>query len=193
VVETNSTMPPLGMPAPPFSLPDTVSGRTVTLDEAAGPRGLLVAFICNHCPYAVHGERELARIGREYVPKGVGVVAICSNDAQEYPDDSVDGCRTQAARAGFEFPYLYDETQSVAKAYRAACTPDFFLFDGSRRLYYRGRLDGTRPGQGTPDGADLRAALEALVAGRPAPVEQRPSLGCNIKWRKGAEPEYFRR
>ncbi len=192
MAETPSVMLALGTVAPAFSLPDTVSGRSLSVADVKGPRGLLVAFICNHCPYAVNLEGALSSIGKDYIAKGVGVVAISSNDAVAYPDDSAEGCRLQAIRAGFTFPYLYDESQAVAKAYKAACTPDFFLFDGAAKLYYRGQLDSSRPEKGTPDGRDMRAALDLLVAGSPAPVKQTPSLGCNIKWKPGNAPDYYR-
>ncbi len=182
----------LGSPAPSFSLPDTVSGKTLSVADVSGARGLLVAFICNHCPYAVNIEGALSTLGKDFSPRGVGFVAISSNDAVEYPDDSADGCKAQALRAGFTFPYLYDESQAVAKAYRAACTPDFFLFDGALQLYYRGQLDPSRPNTGTPDGRDMRSALDLLVAGAPAPAKQTPSLGCNIKWKPGNAPDYYR-
>jgi hypothetical protein len=150
-------------------------------------------FICNHCPAVKHVRAELARIGREYTVRGVGIVAISSNDPEAYPDDSPERMREEKAAAGYVFPYLFDGTQQVAAAYRAACTPDFFLFDADRRLVYRGQLDGSRPGSAVPvTGADLRAALDAVLAGREVPAEQRPSLGCNIKWRPGNEPAWWR-
>jgi len=181
---TPSSMLPLGTPAPPFSLPDAVSGRTVSLADFAADRGLLVMFICNHCPYVKHVRSVLAALGREYASRGVAVVAINSNDATAYPDDSPDKMREEARSAGYTFPYLVDESQDVARAYRAACTPDFFLFDAHRKLVYRGQLDGSRPGNAVaPTGSDLRAALDALLAGEPVPADQTPSLGCNIKWK----------
>ncbi|MEX2218967.1 MAG: thioredoxin family protein [Phycisphaerales bacterium] len=191
----NSTMLPLGTPAPAFALPDTVSGRTVSLADFAAGRVLLVMFICNHCPFVKHIQEELARLGRDYGAKGVGVVAISSNDVAKYPDDSPDKMREEAQRAGYTFPYLYDETQDAAKSYRAACTPDFYVFAGGRekKLVYRGQLDDSRPKSGVPvTGKDLRAALDAALAGRPAPEPQLPSIGCNIKWRPSNEPEYFK-
>jgi peroxiredoxin len=179
-----SAMLDLGTAAPPFSLPDVVSGRTITLDSFAGTKALLVMFICRHCPYVVHVQSELARIGNEYQPKGVGIVAISANDADNYPDDHPDRLKEQAAEQGFTFPYCYDESQAVAKAYQAVCTPDLFLFDADRKLVYRGQLDDTRPGKGTANGRDLRAALDAVLAGRPVDPNQRPSAGCGIKWRQ---------
>ena len=190
---TNSTMLPLGTPAPPFALPDTVSGGPMTLPEVAdGRRGLLVMFICAHCPFVIHVEEELARLGRDYASSDLGIVAISSNSVDSHPEDAPDKLKAMAGRLGFRFPYLYDESQAVAKAYTAACTPDFFLFDGEQRLAYRGRLDGSRPGNGVPvDGHDLRAAIDAVLAGNPAPTEQLPSAGCNIKWAQGNAPDYF--
>jgi peroxiredoxin len=183
-----STMRPLGSPAPAFELPDT-DGRTVSLDDVAGPAGLLVRFLSNHCPYVKHVRAELARIGADYAGRGVGVVAIGANDITRYPEDGPEGMAAVAEEYGFQFPYLWDEDQQVARAYEAACTPDLFLFDADRRLYYRGQLDDSRPGNGRPvDGADLRAALDALLDGRPAPEPQVPSMGCSIKWRPGNEP-----
>ncbi len=178
-----STMLALGTPAPDFTLPDT-DGRSVALSGFRDVPALLVMFICPHCPYVRHVRVELGRIGRDYEARGVAVVGINSNDVVAFPDDSVEGMRAEAREAGYTFPYLVDEAQEVAKAYRAACTPDLFLFDGARRLVYRGQLDESRPGSAVPvTGRDLRAALEAVLAGRPVPAEQRPSLGCNIKWK----------
>lgn len=186
----NSTMMALGTVAPDFRLPDT-EGRWVGRDDFKGRRGLLVMFICNHCPYVKHVRAELAAIGRDYLPKNVGIVAINANDAATYPPDSPEKMREEVREAGYGFPYLYDESQSVAKAYRAACTPDIFLFDGEFRLVYRGQIDATRPKSGlTADGRDLRAALDAVLAGRPVPEPQVPSIGCNIKWKVGNEPDY---
>lgn len=186
-------MLPLGTLAPTFSLPDTVSGRRISLEDvAAGNRGLLVMFICAHCPFVVHVQDELARIGRDYAPRGLGLAAISSNSVVSHPQDAPDRLRAQAKALGFRFPYFYDESQAVAKAYTAACTPDFFLFDGGNRLVYRGRLDASRPGNGVPvDGRDLRAAIDALLAGDAPPTEQLPSAGCNIKWAPGNAPQYF--
>jgi thiol-disulfide isomerase/thioredoxin len=186
---TESTMLALGTPAPSFELPDVVSGRTVSLDIFAGKRGLLVMFICPHCPYVRHIQMELGRIGREHVREGLGVVAISSNDVAQYPDDGPDGMRRQAKECGFDFPYCYDESQDVAKAYQAACTPDFFLFDAGYKLVYRGQFDSARPKNDLPvTGADLRAAIDAVLAGRAVPAEQRPSIGCNIKWKVQVMP-----
>jgi len=178
----------LGTQAPPFALPDT-EGRPVSLSHFKDSRALLVMFICNHCPYVKHVRSELARLGKDYQPKGVAVVAISSNDVGMYPDDSPEAMRREKAEAGYTFPYLYDETQSVARDYRAACTPDLFLFDAQHRLVYRGQLDDSRPGNNVPvTGKDLRAALDAYLAGTPVSRDQRPSLGCNIKWKPGNEP-----
>ena len=191
MVRTPSTMLPLGTRAPDFALPN-VDGRTVTLADAAGPRGTLVMFICNHCPFVKHVADQLAALGRDCLPRGIGVVAISSNDVSSHPADSPEQMVHEAEERGYVFPYLYDETQDVAHAYHAACTPDFFLFDGDCKLAYRGQLDASRPGSDVPvTGADLRAAIDALVAGRPVATEQRPSLGCNIKWKPGNEPAYF--
>jgi peroxiredoxin len=191
MVRTPSTMLPLGTPAPDFSLPN-VDGSTVTLADVAGAKATLVMFICNHCPFVKHVADELAALGRDYAGRGVGVVAISSNDAATHPADSPEQMVHEAEQRGYVFPYLYDETQEVAQAYHAACTPDFFLFDGSRKLVYRGQLDSSRPGNGIPvTGADLRAALDAVLAGRPVVADQIPSLGCNIKWKPGNEPPYF--
>ncbi len=190
---TPSTMVPLGSPAPDFRLPDTVSGEMVSLNSFAGKKALLVMFLSRHCPYVQHVKQELARIGRDYSGRGVGIVAISANDVADYPEDAPERLREMAREEGFCFPFCYDETQETAKAYAAACTPDFFLYDGERRLVYRGQLDDSRPGNGKPvDGRDLRAALDALLEGRPVSAEQKPSLGCNIKWKRGNEPEYFR-
>ena len=193
MVQTASTMMlPLGAQAPAFELPD-LSGRVVSLASFEGRPALLVAFICGHCPFVKHVRAGFASLAAEYQARGVAVVAIASNDVQAYPEDGPEGMAAEAKQAGYVFPYLFDETQDVAKAYGAACTPDFFLFDRERRLFYRGQMDGSRPGNGVPvTGTDLRAALDAALAGRPAPSEQRPSLGCNIKWKSGNEPGYFR-
>jgi len=191
MAETPSTMSELGTKAPDFQLPDT-EGRTVALADFEGRNALLVMFICNHCPFVKHVREELARLGREYQEKGAGVVAISSNDVVAYPADGPDAMREEKARVGYTFPYLLDETQEVAKAYGAACTPDFFLYDAQRRLAYRGQLDDSRPGNGRPvTGRDLRAALDAVLAGAPVDEEQRPSVGCNIKWKPGNAPAYF--
>jgi thiol-disulfide isomerase/thioredoxin len=194
---TPSTMLPLGTPAPPFSLPDAVSGRVFSLDSFRDAKALVVMFICNHCPFVKHVRPEIARIAREYGPRGVAFVAINSNDVERYPDDAPPKMREEAREAGYVFPYLFDESQAVAKAYRAACTPDFYVFDSSRRLVYRGQLDDSRPPGRSPapaplDGRDLRAALDAVLSGRPLPADQKPSIGCNIKWKPGNEPDYAR-
>jgi peroxiredoxin len=191
MVRTASTMLPLGTAAPDFQLPD-YDGKTVSLEQFRGGKGLLVVFMCNHCPYVKHVAPELAKIADEYQQRGVAVVGISSNDIATHPDDAPDQMKIEAAKQGYRFPYLYDADQSVAKAYRAACTPDFFLFDADLKLVYRGQMDDTRPKQGaTPHGKDLRSALDATLAGHEVPQPQRPSIGCNIKWKSGAEPEYF--
>lgn len=182
---TPSTMLPLGTKAPDFTLPDVVTGVPRSLTSLRAERATLVMFICNHCPYVKHALEGLVQLGRDYLPKGASIVAISSNDVASYPDDAPDRMAALARDAGFPFPYLYDETQAVARAYQAACTPDFFLFDGTLRLAYRGQLDDSRPGNGRPvTGADLRAALDALLAGTPVAADQIASVGCNIKWKK---------
>lgn len=174
----------LGTAAPDFALPDVVTGRTVRRDDFAGKKALLVMFICRHCPFVVHVQDELARIGREYGARDVGIVAISSNDAKAYPDDAPKSLAAQARSVGFSFPYLYDESQDVARAYGAVCTPDLFLFASDGTLAYRGQLDESRPGNDKPvNGRDLRAALDAVITGRPVPEPQVPSIGCNIKWK----------
>jgi peroxiredoxin len=188
---TPSTMSPLGATAPDFQLPDT-QGKIVSLADFQGRAALLVVFMCNHCPYVIHLRQGLAQLARDYVPRGVGMVGINANDTVNYPADSPAKMKAEAASAGYIFPYLYDESQAVAKAYRAACTPDFFLFDDRRRLVYRGQFDDSRPGNGVPvTGKDLRAALDAVLAGKPAPGQQKASMGCNIKWKAGNEPDYY--
>ena len=182
----------LGTEAPDFALPDVVSGTTVTRASFDGRRGLLVMFICRHCPFVIHVQGELARLGRDYASADVGIVAISSNDADAYPDDAPARLAEMAAELGFEFPFCHDADQSVARAYRAACTPDFYLFDQDRTLVYRGQLDGSRPGNDVPvTGTDLRSAIDAVLAGRRVAADQRPSIGCNIKWKPGNEPSYF--
>ena len=189
---TPSTMLPWGTPAPDFHLPDAVSGRPVALGDFAQKPALVVMFICNHCPYVKHLKAGLAAFARDYQAKGVGVVAISANDVADYPEDSPAKMKTEAKAAGYTFPYLFDETQAVAKAYHAACTPDLYLFDRDRKLVYRGQFDDSRPGNGRPvTGADLRAACDAVLAGRMPAAAQKPSIGCNIKWKPGNEPEYF--
>jgi peroxiredoxin len=191
MVATNSTMLPLGTKAPDFQLSDP-SGKLVKLADFQSARGLVVVFMCNHCPYVKHLRDELARLGRDYQPRGIAVVGINSNDVTNYPADSPTKMAEEARSAGYTFSYLYDATQRVAKAYRAACTPDFYLFDQDQRLVYRGQFDDSRPGNGVPvTGKDLRAAMEALLSGRPVPPAQKASLGCNIKWKPGNEPDYF--
>jgi peroxiredoxin len=182
----------LGTAAPAFRLPDaSAGGKEVGLDDFAAAPALLVVFLCNHCPFVQHVAGELAALSRDLPAMGAAMVGISSNDAAAYPADGPDAMAAEAARQGWAFPYLYDDTQAVAQAYRAACTPDFFLFDGRRRLVYRGQLDASRPGNGLPvTGADLRAAVDAVLAGRPVEEDQRPSLGCNIKWKPNMAPDY---
>lgn len=193
MVKTASTMLELGTSAPDFQLPDVVSGETVSLADFKDKSALLVMFICQHCPFVKHVQDELARLGQDYVPKNVGIVAISSNSVQTHPQDSPEHLKQMAETLGFNFPFCYDETQEVAKAYTAACTPDFFLFDGDMKLVYRGQLDDSRPGNNKPvDGKDLRGAIASVLAGEPLPADQKPSIGCNIKWTPGNEPEYFK-
>ncbi len=181
---TESAMLALGTSAPDFVLSDVVTTHQVSTQAVTGPKGMLVMFICRHCPFVKHLEKALAQLGRDYGTSGVGFVAISSNDAANYPNDAPGSLAKQATELGFTFPYLYDETQEVARAYDATCTPDFFLFDGGLKLVYRGQFDDSRPGIGIPvTGRDLRAALDALIAGTPISPEQRPSIGCNIKWK----------
>jgi peroxiredoxin len=184
MARTESTMLELGTQAPQFRLCDVVSGREVALDDFEDKKALLVMFICRHCPYVKHVQQELARLGEDYAGSDAAIVAISSNDAVAYPDDSPESLREMATQLGFRFPLLYDETQEVGRAYAAACTPDFFLFDSARKLAYRGQLDDSRPSNGKPvTGADLRAAIDALLEGRTVDPNQKPSLGCNIKWK----------
>ena len=181
---TPSTMLALGTKAPDFSLPEVVSGKTISLKSFSGKEALLVMFICRHCPYVEHVQDELARLGRDYAGKSVGIVAISSNDAANYPEDAPKNLKEMAKRLGLVFPYCYDESQEVARAYEVACTPDFFLFDKDRALIYRGQLDESRPGNNKPlNGKDLRAALDAVLSGCPVSADQKPSVGCNIKWK----------
>ncbi len=185
---TPSTMPELGRPAPDFALLEPVTGKQLGLADFLG-KPLLVTFICNHCPYVKLIRGELARFGRDYLPRGLAIVAINANDVANYPDDSPERMIAEVSDVGYTFPYLFDETQTVARAFEAACTPDFFLYDADHRLYYRGQFDDARPNSTTPvTGADLRAAADALLAGQSAPQEQKPSIGCNIKWKPGNEP-----
>lgn len=191
MVKTASTMLPLGTVAPDFSLVN-VDGTTVSLHDFDAAPALLVIFMCNHCPYVIHVAPELARLTAEYQQRGVAVVGINSNDTAKYPQDSPEQMVHEAEQRGYTFAYLFDEDQEVAKQYRAACTPDFFLFDSQRRLVYRGQMDDSRPNSGIPlTGRDLRAALDAVLANQPVAETQTPSLGCNIKWKAGNEPEYF--
>jgi peroxiredoxin len=181
----------LGTQAPDFRLSDVVSGQIISLENFAAKSGLLVMFICRHCPYVKHVQSEIARIGRDYQSRDIGIVAISSNDGEQYPDDAPESLKSMAQELGFTFPFCYDESQAVAKAYGASCTPDFFLFDQDRKLVYRGQLDDSRPKNNLPvTGHDLRAALDALLAGQPISQQQRASLGCNIKWKPGNEPAY---
>jgi peroxiredoxin len=192
MVMVESTMLPLGTPAPAFELTDVVSGQVISLDTFAASKALIVMFICAHCPFVKHVQQELAKLGRDYVMRGVGIVAISANSAQTHPQDAPEQLKAMAQSLGFNFPYCYDETQAVAKAYTAACTPDFFLFDADKKLVYRGQLDDSRPSNGLPvTGADLRAALDAVLAHQPVSAQQKPSIGCNIKWKPGQAPAYF--
>ena len=189
--ETPSLMIDIGTQLPSFALPD-YNGRIVSDADVAGSKALLVAFICNHCPFVRHIRQEFARFAKEYQARGLKIVAIASNDTKEFPEDGPEGMKQEAEEVGYTFPYLFDEKQQVARAFRAACTPDLFLFDGGRKLVYRGQFDGSRPKSSVPvTGADLRAAADAVLTGKPVPETQRPSIGCNIKWSPGNAPEYF--
>lgn len=189
---TPSTMLPLGTPAPDFALRNAVDDRLVSTADVAHAPALLVMFICNHCPYVIHVRDELTRLANEWMPKGLAVVAINANAVETHPQDGPEEMRKLATELGWRFPFLFDDTQQVAKAYRAACTPDFFLFDRERKLAYRGQLDQSRPGSGVPvTGRDLRAAIQAVMSGQPVGGEQTPSVGCSIKWR-GGPPDYLR-
>ncbi|MBW4644087.1 MAG: thioredoxin family protein [Goleter apudmare HA4340-LM2] len=189
---TASTMLPLGTQAPDFHLPEVVSGETISLSNFADKKALLVMFICRHCPFVKHVQEQLALLGKNYYDSDLGIVAISANDAQNYPDDAPESLQVMVKELGFKFPLCYDETQETAKAYTAACTPDFFVFNHGRKLVYRGQLDDSRPSNGKPvTGADLRAAIEAVLADKPMIDEQKPSVGCNIKWKSGNEPSYF--
>ena len=184
MAQTASTMLALGTIAPDFALTDVVSGKTVSRDDFRGKKALLVMFICAHCPFVKHIEKDLAKLGKDYATQSLGIVAISSNDVTTHPADSPAGLKQQAESFGFDFPYLYDETQSAARAYDAACTPDFYLFDADFHLAYRGQFDASRPGNGVPvTGKDLRAAIDSVLAGKPVPAHQNPSIGCNIKWK----------
>ena len=186
-----SVMLPLGTAAPAFSLPDVVSGKTYSLDSFAGKAALLIMFLCRHCPYVQHVEREVAKIGQDYQETSLGIIGISSNDPANYPDDAPERLKDMAQRLHYRFPFCFDASQEVAKAYKAACTPDFYLFDGQRRLVYRGQLDDSRPGSNKPvTGRDLRAAIDAVLAGKSADPNQKPSIGCSIKWKPGNAPPY---
>ncbi|MFN2159315.1 MAG: thioredoxin family protein [Anaerolineales bacterium] len=184
MVETPSAMIPLGTQAPKFSLPDTVSGEILSLDELRANQATVVMFICNHCPYVKHIQTGLVQLVNDYIPEGIAFIAINSNDVTSYPDDSPEKMKELAERMKFPFPYLYDESQEVARAYNAACTPDFYIFDGEMKLVYRGQFDDSRPNSGIPiTGKDIRSALDRVLAGEPVDPHQKPSLGCNIKWK----------
>ena len=188
---TPSTMLELGTPAPNFSLPEPATGKTVALSDCKDAPALLVVFMCNHCPYVKHIREALAKFAREYQAKGLAMVGINANDSKAYPGDSPEKMIEEVEKAGYSFPYLFDASQDVAKAYRAACTPDFFLFDGDRKLVYRGQFDGSRPGNNEPiTGSDLRAAADAVLQGQTLTSDQKPSIGCNIKWRSDNIPDY---
>jgi len=180
---TPSNMLALGTHAPAFSLPDTVSGKALSLESLKGGKGTVVMFICNHCPYVKHVNAELVRAAKDYGKRGIAFVAISSNDTADYPEDAPDRMKAAAKQLGYPFPYLYDESQDVAHAYQAACTPDIYLFDPELSLVYRGQLDDSRPGKGAPDGRDLRRAMDAMLAGKAIDSDQKPSVGCNIKWK----------
>jgi len=190
---TASTMLPLGTKALDFHLPDVTSGKMISLDAFTGKKVLLVMFICRHCPFVKHVKQELAHLGKDYVNRDVGIVAISANDADKYPDDAPNQLKAMATELGLPFPVCYDESQEIAKAYTAACTPDFFVFDADRRLVYRGQMDDSRPSNGKPvTGEDLRATIDAVLANQPVNPDQKPSIGCNIKWKPGNEPSYYR-
>ncbi|MFM6105352.1 MAG: thioredoxin family protein [Sphaerospermopsis kisseleviana] len=192
MVLTASTMLPLGTKAPEFHLPEVVSGENISLANLADKKALLVMFICRHCPFVKHIQQELANLGKDYFNSDLGIVAISANDAQNYPNDAPESLKEMSTELGFKFPFCYDETQETAQAYTAACTPDFFLFDQERKLVYRGQLDDSRPSNNKPvTGADLRAAIEAVLVDQAVTSEQIPSVGCNIKWKPGNEPNYF--
>ena len=187
-VESSKDLP-LGTRAPDFALPDTVSGRTIRLGDYAASPALLVAFICNHCPYVQHMRAAFVEFAREFQPRGLAVVAISANDPEAYPQDSPEQMAIEAKKSGFTFPYLFDRTQQTAKVYQAVCTPEFYLFDAAQRLVYRGRFDASRPNSQVPiTGSELRAAAEAVLAGRQPAADQKPSIGCGIKWRPGNAP-----
>lgn len=187
-----STMLALGTTAPSFQLPDASSGQIITLDDFTDQTALLVMFICRHCPFVIHVQDQLAKLGQDYQSQSVGIVAISANDAEHYPDDAPEHLKEMATQLDFRFPLCYDASQATAKAYTAACTPDFFLFNADRQLVYRGQLDDSRPGNEKPvTGQDLRAAIEALLTNQPIDSNQQPSIGCNIKWKPGNAPDYF--
>ena len=192
MVKTASTMLALGTAAPDFQLPDVVSGKTISLDSFSDNKALLVMFICQHCPFVIHVREELAKIGHDYRDRPLSMVAISANDVANYPDDSPEKLKQMAKEFKFNFPVCYDESQEVSKAYTAACTPDFFLFDGDNKLVYRGQLDDSRPGNGFPvTGQDLRQAIDFTLEEKEIDFAQKPSIGCNIKWKPGNEPDYF--
>ncbi|NET00351.1 MAG: thioredoxin family protein [Sphaerospermopsis sp. SIO1G1] len=192
MVLTASTMLPIGTKAPDFKLPEVVSGKEISLATFADKKALLVIFICRHCPFVKHIQTELANLGNDYFNGGLGIVGISSNDAQTHPNDAPDSLKAMSEELGFKFPLCYDESQETAKAYTAACTPDFFLFDTEGKLVYRGQLDDSRPSNGKPvTGKDLRAAIDLVLNNQPVTIEQKPSVGCNIKWKPGNEPNYF--
>jgi peroxiredoxin len=192
MARTPSTMLPLGTKAPNFQLPEVVSGKVISLDTFANKQALLVMFICQHCPFVKHVQNELVKLGEDYVKQELGIVAISANDVSNYPDDSLENLKAMAQELGFNFPFCYDESQETTKAYTAACTPDFFLFDSDFKLTYRGQLDDSRPGNDIPvTGKDLRAAIEATLEKTAVNNDQKPSLGCSIKWKSGNEPSYY--
>jgi peroxiredoxin len=192
MVLTDSTMLPIGTKAPDFDLPEVVSGKATSLSTFADKKALLVMFICRHCPFVKHIQKQLVQLGKDYFTSDIAIVAISANDANNYPDDAPESLQAFATEQGFNFTLCYDESQETAKAYTAACTPDFFVFDEQRKLVYRGQLDDSRPSNGKPvTGADLRAAIEAVLADKPVTSEQKPSVGCNIKWKPGNQPSYF--
>ena len=192
MVKTASTMLALGTIAPEFQLPDVVSGQTISLSTFSDSKALLVMFICQHCPFVIHVREELSKIGRDYSDRPLGIVAISANDVANYPDDSPEKLQQMAKEFSFNFPVCYDETQEVSKSYTAACTPDFFLFDADKKLVYRGQLDDSRPSNNAPvTGKDLRRAIELTLKNKEIDLEQKPSIGCNIKWKPGNEPDYF--
>ena len=192
MARTESTMLALGTLAPDFQLPDAVSGEIISLESFAQKKALLVMFICKHCPFVIHVQHQLSSLGKDYQNTDLGIVAISANDAVKYPDDSPENLKQMAEELGFTFPVCYDESQEVAKSYTAACTPDFFLFDGDRHLLYRGQLDDSRPSTNIPvTGRDLRQAIDSILGGKPVNSDQKPSLGCNIKWKPGNEPPYY--